>query len=96
MGVGVIVIGFAAVIGGAVLLPQRSMLLMLVSAVVGAVVYKVIVSIALSLDGFGITPSDLNIVTAVLVSLALVAPDAKLFKARRAARAARALKGAPR
>lgn len=96
MGVGVIVIGFAAVIGGAVLVPQRSMLLMLVSAVLGAVVYKVIVSIALSLDGFGITPSDLNIVTAVLVSLALVAPDAKLFKARRAGRAARALKGAPR
>lgn len=96
MGVGVIVIGFAAVIGGAVLVPQRSMLLMLVSAVVGAVLYKIIVSVALTLDGFGITPSDLNIVTAVLVSLALVAPDVKLVKSRRAARAAQALKGAPR
>jgi putative tryptophan/tyrosine transport system permease protein len=96
MGVGVIVIGFAAVIGGAVLVPQRGMLLMLVSAVLGAVLYKVIVSLALSLDGFGITPSDLNIVTAILVSLALVAPDVKLFKSSRAGRAARALKGAPR
>jgi putative tryptophan/tyrosine transport system permease protein len=96
MGVGVIVIGFAAVIGGAVLVPQRGMLLMLVSAVVGAVLYKLIVSMALSLDGFGITPSDLNIVTAILVSLALVAPDVRLFKSARASRAARPLKGAPR
>ncbi len=79
MGVGVIVIGFAAVIGGAALVPQRGMLLALVSAVVGAVVYKLIVSLALSLDGFGITPSDLNIVTALLVAFALVAPETKLF-----------------
>ncbi|RJG07096.1 ABC transporter permease [Noviherbaspirillum cavernae] len=80
MGVGVIVIGFAAVIGGAALMPQRTMLLALISAVIGAVVYKLIVSLALSFDGFGITPSDLNIVTALLVAFALVAPDTKLFK----------------
>ncbi len=79
MGVGVIVIGFAAVIGGAALVPQRGMLLALVSAVAGAVIYKLIVSLALSFDGFGITPSDLNIVTALLVAFALVAPDTKLF-----------------
>jgi putative tryptophan/tyrosine transport system permease protein len=96
MGVGVIVVGFAAVIGGAVLVPQRGMLLVLASAVIGAVVYKLIVSLALSLGGFGITPSDLNIITAILVSLALVAPDVKLLRPRRGARAARALKGAPR
>lgn len=83
MGVGVIVIGFAAVIGGAVLVPQRGILLILISAVAGAVIYKLIVSLALSLDGFGITPSDLNIVTAVLVSLALVAPDVSLLRRRR-------------
>jgi putative tryptophan/tyrosine transport system permease protein len=57
----------------------------LVSAVAGAVAYKLIVSLALSLDGFGITPSDLNIVTALLVSLALVAPEARLFKRNRTA-----------
>jgi putative tryptophan/tyrosine transport system permease protein len=85
MGVGIIVIGFAAVIGGAVLVPQRGMLLVLISAVAGAVAYKLIVSLALSLDGFGITPSDLNIVTALLVSLALVAPEARLFKRNRTA-----------
>jgi putative tryptophan/tyrosine transport system permease protein len=65
--------------------PQRGMLLVLVSAVAGAVAYKLIVSLALSLDGFGITPSDLNIVTALLVSLALVAPEARLFKRTRTA-----------
>jgi len=86
MGVGVIVIGFAAVIGGAAVLPGRGMLVSMVSAVAGAALYQLIVAVALNAGGVGINPSDLNIVTAILVAFAMVAPDSRLLKRKPRAR----------
>ena len=86
MGIGVVVIGLAAVIGGTVLLKGASVAWGSFAVLLGAVVYRIAVAIALGVDSIGLTPSDLNLVTAALVAFALVAPGAKLLRrSRRAA-----------
>ncbi|WP_159586733.1 ABC transporter permease [Chelativorans xinjiangense] len=81
-GVGTIVVGLAAVIVGETLFRSRAMLVALLSVVVGSVVYRVAVQLALSADFLFLKASDLNLVTAVLVTLALILP--KLRARRRA------------
>ena len=71
MGIGTIVIGLAAVIGGAALVRARSLLGLTLACVFGSIVYHVIVAIALNATTLGLTASDVSIVTSVLVCLAL-------------------------
>jgi len=82
-GVGTIVVGLASVIVGETLFRTRSMLIALFACVIGSVVYRVAVQLALSADFLFLKASDLNLVTAVLVTLALILP--KLKARRRAA-----------
>lgn len=71
MGIGTIIVGLAAVIGGAALIPARSLVGLTLACVFGAIVYHVIVSLALNATTLGLTASDVNIVTAALVCVAL-------------------------
>lgn len=89
MGVGVVVVAFASVIGGAVLLKNTSLWRASLSALLGSVLYQVAVGLALGVEGIGLTPSDLSLVTAVLVALALVAPGARPWARWFAARGGR-------
>ena len=80
IGVGTIVIGLAAVIICETILPAKKMLWITLSAIVGAILYKFFIQIALSNDtlraiGFG--PQDVNLVTALLVVIALILPKIK-------------------
>ncbi len=75
IGIGTIVIGLAAVIIGETIIPAKRIWLITFAVVVGAVLYKLFIQVALSSDtlrsiGFG--PQDLNLITALLVVLALV------------------------
>lgn len=81
-GVGTIVVGLASVIVGETLFRSRSMLVALFACVIGSVIYRIAVQLALSADFMFIKASDLNLVTAVLVTLALILP--KLRARRRA------------
>lgn len=72
-GVGTIVIGLAAVIVGETLFRTRFMVLVLIGCVAGSIIYRMAIQLALS-DALGLRPSDLNLVTAVLVALALILP----------------------
>lgn len=81
-GVGTIVVGLAAVIVGETLLPSRLITIALIGSVVGSVVYRIAVQFALSADAIGLQASDLNLVTAVLVAVALILP--RLRKSGRA------------
>lgn len=83
MGVGVVVVGFAAVIGGTVLIRRGGVPGATFSVLLGAVLYRLAVAIALGVDTIGLTPSDLNLVTAALVAVALVAPGTRVFEGRR-------------
>ena len=80
IGVGTIVIGLAAVIIGETILPAKKMRWITLSAIIGAILYKFFIQIALSNDtlraiGFG--PQDVNLVTALLVVIALILPKIK-------------------
>ena len=74
MGVGTIVIGLAAVIVGESLLPSRKLYLATIAVVVGAIVYRFFIALALNSDFIGLQAQDLNLVTALLVTVALVVP----------------------
>jgi putative ABC transport system permease protein len=73
-GIGTIVVGLAAVIVGETVLRTRLIVIALIGCVLGSVVYRLAIQFALSADVLGLKASDLNLVTAVLVTIALVLP----------------------
>lgn len=73
-GVGTIVVGLAAVIIGETLLGTRGILIALIGCVLGSILYRIAIQLALSTDVLGLQASDLNFVTAVLVTFALILP----------------------
>ena len=80
-GVGTIIFGLAAVILGETLMRGDALWRMLAGCLLGAVVYRLAVAAALSYD-IGLKASDLNLVTAILVALALVAPKIRAWLRR--------------
>ena len=77
MGVGVIVIGLASVIGGEAIISARTILRALLACLVGAILYRFAIALALNSDFIGLKAQDLNLITAVLVTFAIVAPRMK-------------------
>ncbi|PID44842.1 MAG: ABC transporter permease [Proteobacteria bacterium] len=77
MGVGVIVVGLASVIGGEALLSTRTLFLSILACMVGAILYRLAIALALNADFIGLEAQDLNLVTAILVAVAIVIPGAK-------------------
>jgi len=75
MGIGTIVVGLAAVIIGETILPARSLVITTLACVLGAVLYRFFIALALNSDFIGLKAQDLNLVTAVLVALALLVPN---------------------
>ena len=74
MGIGTIVIGLAAVIIGESLMPSRRLVLITLAVIVGAILYRLFIALALNSDFIGLQAQDLNLVTALLVTFALVLP----------------------
>lgn len=68
MGVGMVVIGLASVIIGEVIFGTTSLLRRLIAVALGAVVYRLILAIALN---FGMQATDMKLVSAVIVVIAL-------------------------
>lgn len=80
MGIGTIVIGLAAVIVGQTILSSRRFVLTTLAVIVGAVLYRCLIALALNSDTIGLQAQDLNLVTAVLVTIALILPKLKRAK----------------
>ncbi|MFD2208014.1 ABC transporter permease [Kiloniella antarctica] len=77
IGTGTIVIGLAALIAGEAIFSTRGMLMAVLACIFGSIVYRIAIGLALNADSIGLEPSDLNLVTALLVTIALVLPSAK-------------------
>lgn len=75
MGIGMIVIGLASVIIGEAIIGKRSIFWAIVSVILGSVVYRIVVMIAYRIKW--LETSDLKIITAVIVILALLIPSAQ-------------------
>jgi putative ABC transport system permease protein len=71
MGIGMVVWGLASVIIGEALTGTRSLGLTIVGAVMGSVLFRLLVAIALR---WGVNPNDLKLITAVFVFAALILP----------------------
>ena len=83
MGIGTIVIGLAAVIVGESILPSRRLIYATLAVIIGAIAYRFFIALALNSDFIGLKAQDLNLVTAVLVAVALVIPQLKRKFAKR-------------
>ena len=79
MGIGTIIAGLASVIIGETLFGYPTIARAFVAALLGSVVYRLAIAMALGLKigSFSFNPSDLNLITALLVIIALISPGIK-------------------
>jgi putative ABC transport system permease protein len=79
MGVGTIIAGLASVIVGETVFGRSSISQACIAALMGSVIYRIAIALALGIrwGSISFTPSDLNLITALLVIAALVAPKIK-------------------
>ncbi|MDF7670531.1 ABC transporter permease [Orbaceae bacterium ESL0721] len=91
IGVGTIVIGLASIIIGESIFPAKKMWLITLSVILGSILYRLFIAVALGneyLQLIGIGTEDLNLITAILVVLALVIPkQIKKWRQKRGNRA---------
>lgn len=87
IGVGTIVIGLASIILGESIFSAKLMWAITLSVIFGSILYRLFIAIALGnelLKDIGIGSEDLNLITAILVVLALVLPkQLKKWKSKR-------------
>jgi putative tryptophan/tyrosine transport system permease protein len=74
MGIGMVIIGLASVIIGEVVFGIKSLLRRLLAVILGAVLYRLIIAFALEI---GMPATDLKLVSAVIVALAMSMPIIK-------------------
>lgn len=77
MGLGTIIIGFAALIIGEAVCTARTLWHSLALCVVGSILYRCLIAFALNVGDIGLQASDLNLVTAILVACAMMIPSLK-------------------
>jgi putative ABC transport system permease protein len=77
LGVGIIVVGLASVIGGEALVSPKSVFRATLACIVGSILYRLAVGLALNADFIGLKAQDLNLITAILVVLAMVLPGVR-------------------
>ncbi|GIO53361.1 MULTISPECIES: ABC transporter permease [Paenibacillus] len=75
MGIGMIVIGLASVIIGEAIFGATNVIHTTISVVLGAIVYRIVVALALRVEW--LDTSDLKLITAIIVIIALVLPTAR-------------------
>lgn len=71
-GIGMMVVGLASIIVGEAFLRKKTLIVHFMAVVVGAIVYRFILTIALQ---YGIASTDLKLVSAALVALAISLPQ---------------------
>jgi putative ABC transport system permease protein len=79
MGVGTIIAGLASVIVGETVFGRGGVARGCIAALLGSILYRVAIALALGFKwgAFAFTPSDLNLITALLVVVALMTPFIK-------------------
>jgi putative ABC transport system permease protein len=74
MGTGTLIVGLASVIVGETLLHSYRIWIILISCLLGSILYRLVIALALNTQFIGLTSSDLNLMTALLVITALLFP----------------------
>jgi putative ABC transport system permease protein len=79
MGIGMIVVGLASVILGQAIVGQRYVWQAVVAVILGSVLYRLVIQVALGAD-IGLQPYDMKIISAALVIAALLLPKLPIFQ----------------
>jgi putative tryptophan/tyrosine transport system permease protein len=77
MGIGLILVGLASVIIGQAVFGGRLIMIATLAVVLGSVLYRIVIQLALMA---GLDPNDMKLISAVLVVVALILPQWKLFR----------------
>lgn len=77
MGAGTVIVGLASLIMGETLLSTRKIPIVLLSCILGAIIYRLVIACALNAGGLGLKATDLNLITASLVTFTMVIPKIK-------------------
>jgi putative ABC transport system permease protein len=75
MGIGILVTGAAAVLIGEAIFGDRTVVWWIAATIVGALIYRLLVAVALRI---GLEPIDLRLITAVLLLLVLAVPQVQM------------------
>ena len=78
MGLGTIVVGLAALIGGEALLSPKNIVRALIGCLLGAIMYRLAIALAMNTKFLGLKTQDFNLMTALIVTLAIVLSDRRL------------------
>lgn len=85
-GIGMMVVGLASIIVGEAIFGRKSIIRSLLAVVIGAVVYRFVLTIALRI---GLEAGDLKLFSAVLVTIAICIPTLKSYIMKRRSRRAK-------
>ena len=77
LGTGTIIIGLASVMIGEALFGRRCIFFDLLGCLLGSIIYRIAIAVALNSQLLGLEASDLNILTAIIVTIALILPKMK-------------------
>ena len=77
MGTGTIIIGLASVIIGEAIFHAKGLMVALISCVIGSILYRIVIALALNSNIIGLQATDLNLITATLVAVTMVATKIK-------------------
>ncbi|MEK4007384.1 ABC transporter permease [Paenibacillus sp. FSL H3-0333] len=77
MGIGMIVIGLASVIIGEAIFGAKNVFRATLAVLLGSIVYRIVVALALRVSW--LKPSDLKLITAIIVIIALVFPSVQRY-----------------
>lgn len=77
MGTGAIVIGLVSVVIGETLFRQRYLTITLIGCIVGSILYRIVIALALNVHFLSFKSSDINIITAIIVIIAMAIPALK-------------------
>lgn len=77
MGTGTIIVGLASVIIGEALVHPERIWVGLVTCAIGSILYRIAIAFALNAHDIGLEASDLNLITALLVTFTMIATRLK-------------------
>ena len=77
MGTGTIIVGLAAVIIGQTLVRTSRIAFAILSCILGAIIYRLAIALALNSNALGLEASDLNAITALVITITLIIPTLK-------------------
>jgi len=77
MGTGTVIVGLASVIIGGTIMPSKNILFALIACLMGSILYRFAIAVALNFNEIGLQASDLNLITAALVAGTMIIPQLK-------------------